>query len=906
MTDQHGHDPQSPGGIAPNPPGRSALSYRSGVHGTFLQRMTDALDDRERPGFAAFTARAGDDVTLGLLDAFASMGDVLTFYQERIANEHYLGTALERQSIRGLAGLVDYRLSPGKAADVHLAFELDTAADSPREVPLSLGLRADSVPGPGETLETFETIDDFVARPEWNGIRPRMTRPVTVKEVLDNEWALIEGTGLNINVGDRLMIVDFEDGQEGGDAETRVMKKVGAVEEDPTANTTTVEFGRPAAALSIMELVIDNMVATQAMSAATTGAYSSSWMDENVESTVWHHHDLAGQATAQGQSVGTLQAALIVYAAPPDFGPESSGISIFRVAASVFGHDARPMEQIAPAPTEAEPDPALVTRPADDYPSTLDEELLDEVGSPLPLSTEEKDITIGSWVALDTAGTTLEPSFAQVGDTDVRTVERYQRAAKVSTLRLSPTDNDDLGARSTRTTTVHAAPERLALAELPISEDVAGDTVSLDRPYLYLHVGQAVAIRGERADLPGVTAVEIRTIKEARLFGGVSIITLNVALDHEFRRETVTIAANLVRATHGASVERVLGSGDATVTFQTFVLPDAPLTFVAADTPSGARSTLEIRVDGVRWAERDNLAAAGRDERVFMARQLENGTTRVTFGDGVNGARLPTGVENVVASYRVGQGRPGLVDAGQVSLLASKPLGVKGVVNPSPSANAAPATSLEEARTAAPSGVTTLGRVVSLRDHEDFARNVMSIAKAHASWVWIGDDRAVVVTIAGVDGAVFAINDDTKRSLTKSLAAAGDGSATAHVVSYRPAYFILAMKLIVDAAHDVDIVVTGVERRLREAYAFERRRLGASVFRSEVIATVQSCSGVIAVDLDVFDRSTAATPGRQSRLDAALPRRGRRVDSAGDLEGAELLLVDARPIAITVAEVRAR
>jgi len=50
---------------------------------------------------------------------------VLTFYQERIANEGYLGTATERRSILELARLVGYELRPGVAASVYLAYVLD-------------------------------------------------------------------------------------------------------------------------------------------------------------------------------------------------------------------------------------------------------------------------------------------------------------------------------------------------------------------------------------------------------------------------------------------------------------------------------------------------------------------------------------------------------------------------------------------------------------------------------------------------------------------------------------------------------------------------------------------------------------------------------------------------------------
>ena len=60
--------------------------------------------------------RAPDDPTIALLDAWATVADVLTFYQERIANEGFLGTATERRSILELAKLVGYKLRPGVSA----------------------------------------------------------------------------------------------------------------------------------------------------------------------------------------------------------------------------------------------------------------------------------------------------------------------------------------------------------------------------------------------------------------------------------------------------------------------------------------------------------------------------------------------------------------------------------------------------------------------------------------------------------------------------------------------------------------------------------------------------------------------------------------------------------------------
>ncbi|MCV5950686.1 hypothetical protein OFN94_38360, partial [Escherichia coli] len=69
-------------------------------------------------------------------------------------------------------------------------------------------------------------------------------------------------------------------------------------------------------------------------------------------------------------------------------------------------------------------------------------------------------------------------------------------------------------------------------------------------------------------------------------------------------------------------------------------------------------------------------------EEVFTRRTGDDGRVTLRFGDGVSGARLPSGSENVRAKYRVGIGLAGRVRARQLSLLLTRPLGVRGVSNP--------------------------------------------------------------------------------------------------------------------------------------------------------------------------------------------------------------------------------
>ena len=197
-------------------------------------------------------------------------------------------------------------------------------------------------------------------------------------------------------------------------------------------------------------------------------------------------------------------------------------------------------------------------------------------------------------------------------------------------------------------------------------------------------------------------------------------------------------------------------SGDAAIAYQQFTLKQPPVTYVGADTPDGSASTLKVYVNEVLWEEVPFFYGHGPTERIYTTRRDDEGRTTIRFGDGITGARLPTGQNNVRAEYRKGTGLGGLVRAGQLSLLMSRPLGLKGVVNPEAAQGAEDPESRDEARTNAPLAVLTLERAVSLQDYEDFARTFSGIAKAQAVWVWDGRKRSIFLTVAGPAGEALA------------------------------------------------------------------------------------------------------------------------------------------------------
>ena len=172
-----------------NRPSLDEVGYRVGRYPTFRQAMIQLIPDmgsrlaREAGladvPLARWTTRESDDYGIALIEMWATIGHILTFYQERYANEAWLRTADGRDAIRRLAGLLGYRLSPGVAAETNLAYFLEEGVD----LDLAIGLRSQSVPKEGETPQKYETATPLAASASLNRVPvfgpPSTTPPLT-------------------------------------------------------------------------------------------------------------------------------------------------------------------------------------------------------------------------------------------------------------------------------------------------------------------------------------------------------------------------------------------------------------------------------------------------------------------------------------------------------------------------------------------------------------------------------------------------------------------------------------------------------------------------------------------------------------------------------------------------------
>lgn len=890
-----------------NRPGLSAIAYRIGTHGRFKRNLLDRIAGE--PALRGLTTRSGDDFAIAMLDAWASAADVLTFYQERLANESYLRTASERESLGHLARLLGYELGPGVSAGAALAFTVDPVTSRGEPVVLDVGVKVQSIPGPGEPPQTFEIAESIEARVAYNELRAaRVGAPLALapaaaaaeffihsrrndfvvdignndrsdgaflvcfprKRVGDDNqrWRLVDAGGgfffiesvlsghvITIREGDFPQLVVSRRRSPNDGAQLWAFDPVGDVDfvlrnRDGRVFDIRGDDPRPSALLQVFRA-----------KAAAEGRDNQLWRfalapEARPQRLLIRGAVQVGDAllAVRADNPAAWRVATVDVATPrPEFGgtevvlgrfqgpnpsPAASGperLSVLRQRAALFGNNA--------------PDPLTLSN---QLPTALfaDKNAANGwAGFGLSEGVVELD-AVYSGLSPGDRVLLRGPSAARlVTITAVETVTlaRYALSARVTRLQVAiPGEGDPLLRFGRRTAEVCFAGEPVSLLAEPRTDPVEGAVLDLATPVPDLLPGRALLVSGPLADGSG-SATELVTI--ASLVPGGATLTLASALQHRYRRDGVIVRANVARATHGETVSEVLGGGDASQPLQRFILQQTPLTFVSARNARGRVSSLQIVVDGERWREVDTFEGTGPGDHVYVVQLGEGGAAAVQFGDGVRGARLPSGTANVRATYRKGTGLAGLVRAGQLSLLSAPPRGILGVQNPLPAVGAAAPEDLASARRNAPLQVRTIGRVVSVPDYEDFARAFTGVAKAHAVAFRDGDREGVLVTVAGFGDTAIPPGSDTHDNLLAALRESGAPGVIVRLQSYTSARFTISGRVRVAPERELPELRAALRAALLDRFGFDARDFARPVYPSEIVAAIQAVPGVLAVDL---------------------------------------------------------
>jgi hypothetical protein len=808
-----------------NPPGQASIGYRIGTFTSFRRAMLNSLrraivDDPVSNPFGDWHEGTAGDYQTVFIELWAYLADILTFYQERIANEAYLPTATQFDSLLRLVAVTNYRPPPGAGAVCLEAFTLDDAAS----LTIPAGFRTGNKPAPGAGAAVFETSSAVNAFGSHSAMPMASQLPVDQFAQLAGQSAyaiVLEGTATGLAAGGFVLIAD------GVGAHVRQLTSAIA---DPISKTTTITWTENCQRFQ------DPTVYALQTTAAPFGNNAPTW--------------------------SALPASLRQAATPPD----PSGI---------------PYPNDWDDPDSEAYFLPLTTDPYSLFLDTVQPQLAVTAASRgfVVLMTDQTNPPL---TGISSIGHTIYRVF-QFIDARAVSQAALAISGRTTRLKLDP-NGPPIPAKTfpLRNTTILTGAMPLNLAtSLPAPISLTGQQLTLAGNYANLQAGQTAILQGPLADPTTgqptgdaqAEAVVIDLVASIDTTNNLTTVSLLAPLAGTYVTAATVLMGNIASATQGETVHNeILGSGDGTA-FQSFPLAKSPLTYLPANQADGSaavESTLRVIVNGILWEEEPSLVGSPADAQVFTTETDSSGTTTVFFGDGFQGAQPPSGNDNVRARYRKGLGTSGNLSAGAIVQLIDSIPGVKSVTNPLPSSGGADPARPDQIRSLAPFGVRSFGRAVGVADYAAMALGYPGVSKASAAWIVAGWDGTppvsqphVRLTLATSSQASLAQQPAFTRGLRVYLDQRRDPNVPLRLGDYTPVYITVAATIDVEDRFPRLATLASVQAALFPGlnadgtpgfFAFDRLQFGEGLALATLYATIQAVPGVRDATITAFAR----------------------------------------------------
>jgi hypothetical protein len=836
---------------ADNRAGLSRIAYRIGRYSDFVEAMTRRID--AAPELAEWTHRDADDPGIALLEGAAILGDILTFYQEHYANEAYLRTAAWRESVAELVRLTGYRLAPGIGGRATLAFEVrgSKAVTIRAGFPVKVTLEDVDVPA---DVQTDAELTAWPHLGRFNLYRPRVYTWTLAASAIAFEVTSVGGASdsvslaaFELKVGDRLLLQPAEPGwtSSGSTLTTQQAPQVVKVKK------VTSLLGR---------VLVD-------IDAPILQAWNQPVQAYRINRTFRHlgHNAPVKTVTSDTDNNGTITGAI-------EFDTR-------------FERHVHTTHDCTNTSASIELAPNL-----------------------LPLDSEVTDLHVGALVVLQTR-------VSRSGSTPVAiSVTRSIVAVDARTVGFG-----NLNGPSTLLT-LNQALVKHGMSGSPLSDVRDYRIHEVTSPSLVLKPvsspSSTAFTNGTNALRFWGTTTEVRALARRHLYMShpdgrtVELVCTNdttdfappspdvpkmwpltfdrppapfVRGDFDEAAPTVTVFGNLVDASQGkAERDAVLGNGDNRQMWQTFPLPKSPLTyFLSAAGIPPQTPELEIWVNDRLWTRVGAFYGHGPTEQIYIVREDAEGRSFVQFGDGETGARLPSGMKNVVAVYRTGVGAHGAMEPDTPPTASERPPGFDKVTLAGIVSGGADPEDGEKAREAAPGKVQSLGRLVSIRDYETETRGVPGVVTAGARWDLHAGVPAVILRVLLEAGREAEFND-VRATLAHAQRCHGPDRfpliveqallryvfvdvSYARDPGYRPEQVEIDLRAALGLVDDEDHERTGL-------FGLRARRLGDREYASRIEGRLQNVAGVLWCKVTALGRFPAGVTDLETLILPAAPR----------------------------------
>jgi hypothetical protein len=747
-----------------NSPQQNSILYRVGDFVSFREALLLAVPGEIelvnwRPG-------AQGDLAVQMVEWWAYLADILTFYNERIANQDYLLTANLPESVGGLIRILGYRPRPGIGATGTVAATMSGI----KPFTLPQGYPIQSKATPGKQPQVFELGTATLVQP------PDVIAadPATAGSLLgaDGSSVLLQGVVTSTKIGDAVVLLPAGwtgvDGSGNRDLRYAVATvQTVAPEKDPRGKTNT-------------------RITLHAQTALPTTALAANYrLLRSAQSTVvWQYpaaHVLQPQQVDLSAITRSIHVGDPVLFLIPDASPKDQLVSVTSYAEAVWYAN--------PPGTDPSQPP----------------------GSPPDISIPIPHTRLG-----------FQPPLQGTSDSS---------AERAGTRVLSGWQ--DVG------TLIATPATALTGTQLDLRTALPASLLPMTNEPVLVSDGNG----------NGVAAQASADSSNPSTVGLSNIIGSPTSLSAPF-----SVLFDLLQVSRGKSVSNeILGSGNATITAgQEFTLANSPLTYLPGGSSSSGtdyHSTLRVWVDGVQWQEVPSFYGQPQDARVFVTREDDQNVTHVQFGDGVNGARLSSGVNNVVASYRYGSGAQS-PDAESLTVILQPWPGLKSILNPVAAGGGADPDPPQKIQSLAPQSVLTFGRAISADDYETIAAQAPGVSRARAYFTWddVQQRNMVKVYVGDDDHAVANAN--------LALAGADDPNRPLKVILAASMAITVSFTLVIDPTHIPASVTAAVTTAITDSdvglLGANLVGIGQSIYQSQVFAACLAVPGVIAVhDLQI-------------------------------------------------------
>ena len=750
-------------------PGLEQIVFRAGDFNSFRTALLTPLTSEV--SLTAWNSGRGIDsdpsvIDLGVMmvEWFAYLADILTFYNERIANEDYLRTCILPPTPAALVHLLGYTPRPTIGATGFIAALLAPIVVGAQTVTLPDGLEFQSKPGPGQTPQSFELHPATTV-----GLPASIAATPPPSLLNGGSTLLLNGSVTSISRGMQLLLSPRDNNAA---PNLIAVSALPAVQTTAAGKQTAVSFN-----------------VTQPGAAVTTAA-TARLLKSNQNAGLW---------TVNGANIDpwgtTIQmAGLLRQIQPGDWLVFTAGGSAQAIQVA-SAQDVLGDASTAGGPTSVSPGPTP---------------------TPIPVLHTQLKLQTALSSNIIQAGTAINVLFGWV-EAGVLVDQPPSEWDGISS-RLWPKQPASFPQRS------------------PLGMPGAAPILLADSAGNGAQASAAVDANGSLSiNWPSSTPTP-----------------LNPAL-----APPITVYYDLLPVSAGKTVKNeIVGSGDSTQSGQSFKLAKSPVTYLASG--STYASTIALTVNGLPWTEVPSFYGQSASAQVFVARQDANQNTYIDFGDGVNGALVPTGTNNIVATYRYGGGASSPA-AGKLTVVAKSFPGLQSVVNPVAVAGGSDPNPASLIRKYAPRSVLTFGRAVSVFDYQAIAAGAPGVTMASAQWSWdAANQRAgVMVYVAGQPGIAASVQT--------LLNASGDPNRPVTVRAATQIPVNLTLQLVVLAGVDIPTLESAVTTALCDpstgVFSPPQIAIGQALFDSNIEAALQVIPGVIAVAASTFALGTSVDPG---------------------------------------------